>query len=631
MTFPASGIPVLSLFILALVISVYIASLRSPHRGTRYLLAGFALQATYAAVLLTTILFGLSPVLFGATYILAMALYWVLLQFCYTFLEQPLGREYHVVWWTSLIFAVVTLAIGLPLGAAILNPLYTVVSVLFAVWGVAVLLRKTILLARREEPGASVVRAIVRPSSRAARAQRALLLPVGIAFSILVVYALVQIGAVPSFVYGAWLRVALLVGLVLFAMVQFTYGLERHSVQIKLVGTALTIVLALLGIVSMIVIEPMEEPEAAILGGRMALVVLAASVVTVIAFPLAFRASLVGSIDRLLGGMRQVEAGDMSVDVPIHVHDEIGEVTRTFNGMTASLRNYATRMEGMVAERTSELEQSLLDLEQAQERLVQQEKLASLGALTAGIAHEIKNPLNFVNNFAQLTAELAHELRESLTAGSDADPAETETILIDLEQNAGKIVEHGKRADGIVRSMLMHSRGGGARWESVDINDLVTEYGNLAYHGIRAQQSGFNCDLEYDLARDLPPVQVVPPDLGRVFLNVFNNAFYASSDSAGANGRAAPCVQVRTAQVGDHVEIRIRDNGPGIPEEVRSRVFEPFFTTKPTGEGTGLGLSMSHEIVVQGHGGTMTVESAEGKGATFVITIPARTTGSGTG
>jgi signal transduction histidine kinase/ligand-binding sensor domain-containing protein len=295
-------------------------------------------------------------------------------------------------------------------------------------------------------------------------------------------------------------------------------------------------------------------------------------------------------------------------------------------------------------EHAREIEQAYESLKAAQTQLVQQEKLASLGALTAGIAHEIKNPLNFVNNFAELNQELARELREDVAAGRA--PAELDELLADLATNSAKIAEHGRRADSIVRSMLLHSRRGTGNRESVDLNALVEEYAGLAYHGRRAQQPGFNVEVVHDFDPEAGVIQAVPQDLGRVILNLVGNAFDAVTEpaasgdgSAGGHhvsavdlssgghqkngGHHTPTVWVSTRRAGEHVEIRVRDNGPGIPEHIRERIFEPFFTTKAAGQGTGLGLSMSHDIVVHGHHGALHVDSAEAQGTTFVIELPA--------
>ncbi len=276
-------------------------------------------------------------------------------------------------------------------------------------------------------------------------------------------------------------------------------------------------------------------------------------------------------------------------------------------------------------EKARELEQAYTELEQThahlkttQAQLIQQEKMASLGQLTAGIAHEIKNPLNFVNNFAEINEELADELREALANGESVDD-----LLNDLKQNAQVIAQHGKRADGIVHAMMQHASGGTGQREPTDINALVSEHIELAYHGKRAQVPGLQVEIERSLGERVGQLEIVPQDIGRVLLNLLGNAFDAVHEhAAGAGGSHAPTVTVSTRQVDGQLEIRVADNGPGIPAEIQDRIFEPFFTTKPTGSGTGLGLSLSYDIVTQGHGGTLTVESKEGEGATFVITLP---------
>jgi signal transduction histidine kinase len=266
------------------------------------------------------------------------------------------------------------------------------------------------------------------------------------------------------------------------------------------------------------------------------------------------------------------------------------------------------------------LERSLEDLRTAQDRLVQQEKLASLGKLTAGIAHEIKNPLNFVNNFAALSQDLIEELRQSLVTG-EIDPEE---LLDDLEQNTTKIEEHGRRADAIVTNMMQHARGSKGRREITHLNALVREYTQLAYEDKRTQVPGINIAIEQDLRADVGPVEVVPQEIVRVLLNLVSNAFDAVCERAGEHHeRYAPAIKVSTRRVGEQVELRVEDNGTGIPLALRDRIFEPFFTTKLAGRGTGLGLSISYDIITQGHGGLITLESEEGKGATFIVRLPA--------
>jgi two-component system, NtrC family, sensor kinase len=273
-------------------------------------------------------------------------------------------------------------------------------------------------------------------------------------------------------------------------------------------------------------------------------------------------------------------------------------------------------------------ERALGELRTAQASLIQAEKMASLGQLTAGIAHEIKNPLNFVNNFAGLSVELLDELKETAAPGiaglAEDERAEIDEIVGMLTGNLEKIAEHGRRADGIVKSMLEHSRGGSGERREVDLNGLVEEALNLAYHGARAQDQSFNITLERDLDHALAPVELVPQDMTRVFLNLFGNGFYAATKRQrdGVEPSFRPVLKVMTNDLGDTVEIRIRDNGTGIPPEIRDKLFQPFFTTKPAGEGTGLGLSISWDIVTQQHGGTIAVESRVGEFTEFTIHLP---------
>jgi PAS domain S-box-containing protein len=275
-------------------------------------------------------------------------------------------------------------------------------------------------------------------------------------------------------------------------------------------------------------------------------------------------------------------------------------------------------------------ETRLQELKTAQSSLIHAEKMASLGQLTAGIAHEIKNPLNFVNNFAGLSVELLDELKETMTPLRETLDAERRTGIDEaielLNTNLDKIASHGRRADGIVRSMLLHSRGGSGERQSVDINAILEEALNLAYHGARAQDQSFNVTLERDLQPDMPPIEIVPQDMTRVFLNLIGNGFYAVARQArpGSDASFRPTLEVRTRDLGEAVEIAIRDNGIGISAEHRARLFQPFFTTKPTGEGTGLGLSISYDIVTQQHGGTVEVESEPGQFTQFTVRLPRR-------
>jgi two-component system, NtrC family, sensor kinase len=286
------------------------------------------------------------------------------------------------------------------------------------------------------------------------------------------------------------------------------------------------------------------------------------------------------------------------------------------------------RAEQEIREARDAAEAAFGELKTAQASLIQAEKMASLGQLTAGIAHEIKNPLNFVNNFAGLSVDLLDELKETAAPaiaalGEDKRAEVDETIEL-LTGNLEKIAEHGRRADGIVKSMLEHSRGGTGERRGVDLNGLVEEALNLAYHGARAQDQSFNISLERDFAKGIAPIDLVPQDMTRVLLNLFGNGFYAAAKRGKEEAEPAfkPTLKVSTRDLGNAVEIRVRDNGIGIPAEIKDKLFQPFFTTKPTGEGTGLGLSISYDIVTQQHGGSIAVDSKPGEFTEFTIRLP---------
>ncbi|WP_461043995.1 ATP-binding protein [Spirosoma harenae] len=275
-----------------------------------------------------------------------------------------------------------------------------------------------------------------------------------------------------------------------------------------------------------------------------------------------------------------------------------------------------------VARRTAELEQSLAQLKTTQSQLIQSEKLASLGELTAGIAHEIQNPLNFVNNFSEVSAELVDEMHEELAKG---DLEEVRAIADDVKQNLQRINHHGKRADSIVKGMLEHSRASTGQKEPTDLHALTEEYLRLAYHSLLAKNKLVTCELVTDFDSTLPDVPVVAQDFGRVLLNLFNNAFYAVEERARSIGPGVeyqPTVWVSTDQVNGQVIIRVRDNGPGMPDSIKAKIFQPFFTTKPTGQGTGLGLSLSYDIITKGHNGSLLVQSQPGEGTQFTIELP---------
>jgi len=262
----------------------------------------------------------------------------------------------------------------------------------------------------------------------------------------------------------------------------------------------------------------------------------------------------------------------------------------------------------------------LLSLRKTQRQLIMSEKMASLGELTAGIAHEIQNPLNFVNNFSEVSTELTKELKEELASGNTADAI---AITDDLEKNLEKINHHGKRADFIVKGMLQHSRTNTGEKQPTDINVLADEFLKLSYHGLRAKDNSFNAEMITNFGTNLPKIEVVQQDIGRVLLNLFNNAFYAVKQKAKTVGPAyRPEVTVTTSNENGQLTITVKDNGIGIPDVIKEKIMQPFFTTKPTGEGTGLGLSLTYDMVVKGHGGNIQVNSKEGEGSEFIIKLP---------
>ena len=300
------------------------------------------------------------------------------------------------------------------------------------------------------------------------------------------------------------------------------------------------------------------------------------------------------------------------------------------------LEDQKNSLENLVTERTVELtkqkealEKAFVELKATQNQLIQSEKLASLGELTAGIAHEIQNPLNFVNNFAEISVDLAKDINTEIHK-QVINKDYLEELLTDLTHNQEKINLHGKRASNIVKGMLEHSRTSTGVKELTNINKLCDEYFRLAYHGLRAKDKSFNCELISNFDDTLPNIEIIPQDIGRVILNLINNAFYAVNErSKNLQGSDAPQYQpkvtVSTQKNDNSIAIRIKDNGVGISESVKEKIFQPFFTTKPTGSGTGLGLSLAYDIITKGHSGTLKVESTQGIGSEFIIQLPLHT------
>ena len=344
--------------------------------------------------------------------------------------------------------------------------------------------------------------------------------------------------------------------------------------------------------------------------------------------------SINAPLRRIGHSMAAITRGELDVSIPPATGDEIAGMTKTLEMLRDSLvererlERERKRAEVDIRSARDAAEAALNELKTAQASLIHAEKMASLGQLTAGIAHEIKNPLNFVNNFAGLSIELLDELRAQIGALIGAIDKDVQSDIDEttdmLTGNLEKIVEHGRRADNIVKSMLAHSRGGGGERQGVDLNELVEEALSLAYHGMRAQDPTFNIALEREFARNLAPIELAPQEMIRVFLNLFGNGFYAAHKRAQTEGGTAyrPTLRVTTREAEHAVEVAVRDNGTGIPDDIREKLFHPFFTTKPTGEGTGLGLSISYDIVTHEHGGMIEVDSKEGEFTEFTIRLP---------
>lgn len=333
-------------------------------------------------------------------------------------------------------------------------------------------------------------------------------------------------------------------------------------------------------------------------------------------------------IRQLESGAQRLGEGDLGQRIAVTSRDEIGALARRFNIMAARVQDAKETLEAKVVERTLELARSLEGLRAAQDRLVQTEKLASLGQLTAGIAHEIRNPLNFVNNFTELSTELLGEVEAALgAAGSAIEPRLAEGVtelLAMLRDNLARVTQHGRRADRIIANMLAHSREDGGEWRRVEVNALVEEALNLAFHGTRTARAGFSVIIERSFDTAAGDIECQPQDLMRALLNVIGNGFDALRQGRprAVQGDDAPTLRVSTQAAAGQVQIRVRDNAGRMTESVRSRLFEPFFTTKPPGEGTGLGLSLTYDIVAKLHHGTIEVAAKPGLFTEFIITLP---------
>jgi len=320
---------------------------------------------------------------------------------------------------------------------------------------------------------------------------------------------------------------------------------------------------------------------------------------------------------------KAIKAVDKEMEIIAFKLDRTEKVKRTTAILLEETIEELEQKRKAVEVTNAALEKSLQELKAAQAQLIHAEKMASLGELTAGIAHEIQNPLNFVNNFSEVSTELMVEMLEEIMKG---DTEEVVLLAKDIKSNLEKISTHGKRASGIVKGMLEHSRTSSGKKEPTNLNILVDEYLRLSFHGFRAKDNSFNSTLKTDFDEQIESVNIVPQEIGRVLLNLINNAFYAVVEKQNEmpdTDTYKPLVSVSTKKLDHKIEIRISDNGNGIPEAIKEKIFQPFFTTKPTGQGTGLGLSLSYDIITKGHGGQMKVKTTEGEGAEFIIQLPA--------
>ncbi len=504
------------------------------------------------------------------------------------------------------------------------NPLAGLFGLVTTIWTAIIYIRKGIYFKRRKSSNVVPVR----------------LLAVSTLFKLVMSGLFVYPGAHHSWVmltytYGMWIVVQAEV------LIYIIYSAFPIRFRPKLVGFLFASIMAILSVATMILVPFTTSAEnPANLAQRLfdqptlirlMMIILGSAVFVLLLFPLILKVSLIKPLEQLMVGIRKADQGDLNVKVPNGMLDEIGIVTRNFNGMVQSLKEskdeltrYANTLESQVAERTTELRQSIKDLQTTQKQLVQSEKMASLGELTAGIAHEIQNPLNFINNFSDVNTELIEDMEQEIGKGNFQ---EVKTIANDIKENQQKITHHGKRADGIVKGMLQHSRNSTNQKEPTDINKLADEYLRLCYHGLRAKDKDFKATLKTDYDESIETVNIISQDIGRVLLNLYTNAFYAVNQKKKQQAKDyEPTVSVITKRInstsGDGgIEIRVADNGNGIPQKILDKIFQPFFTTKPTGQGTGLGLSLSYDII-KAHGGELKVETKEGHGVEFIVQLP---------
>lgn len=432
-------------------------------------------------------------------------------------------------------------------------------------------------------------------------------------------------------------------------VVSITYAAVPTSFQVKLVGFTFVMISSVLLIVTLVFYPPLHPtdyaPRLAQQSGLIKLfgIITLSTLGLILILPRILNITLTRPLKQLLDGVERVNTGDLLTVVPMGLPDEIGDLTQNFNRMTQSLKRaqdtlsaYTGQLEEQIVQRTAEitaqkqeiethrdyLEKTLLELQETQLQLIQKEKMASLGQLTAGIAHEIQNPLNFVNNFSRIGIDMLGELKDEIEAGHATDAV---GLANDLTQNLQRIATHGQRADSIVKGMMQLSNSSTSKKQLTNLNSLASDHLQLAYNEVRAKDKTFNPVLILQLDETVEEIRVVPQDIGRALHNIYNNAFYALIQrKKQLENQYEPTVLVRTRfdEKDKSIQICVRDNGIGIPDSILSKIYQPFFTTKPTGQGTGLGLSLSYNVVTQGHSGILTTTSVENQYTEVTIQLP---------
>lgn len=637
-----TSVAVLAEFILGTVLTIYILSIKKKSKDTWLFLAFVSASTIYYLIAF----FYFSDEGFNNV----STLWWVhqvglalfqlsILPFAYYFKTNPFPKESNVVF---IVSALVTGAILIFVPPEI--PLIWNFYFFVAVWFTNVFIRKAIVEQKRADhdekntgstKASNLVKVFFYPANRTVKAFRAFALWGLLICFIWIDVNLMGMGVIPQPVWHPIHHTLILISIVWLVINYMNYASEMITFQVKLVALSLCVTLLLLGIMGFLLfhnsVTATQSPDLKEYILRiLVLLILASSTIIMVVFPMIFRRNLLQPLEQVLTGVKKVNAGDLNAHVKVEVNDEIGVLGQQFNLMTDSLQNYSQHMEKLVEQRTEELESSLENLKSTQAQLIQSEKMASLGELTAGIAHEIQNPLNFVNNFSEVNQELVIELNHELSNGNLEDAI---ALANDIKENEEKINYHGKRADAIVKGMLQHSRASTGKKEPTDINALADEYLRLSYHGLRAKDKSMNATINTHLDEKIQNIDVITQDIGRVFLNLFTNAFHSVAekkkqlDEASMAGSYEPTVTLITKVFSTHqdaltgVEIRVRDNGMGIPASVLDKVFQPFFSTRQTGQGTGLGLSISYDII-NAHGGEINIATKEGEFAEFIVFLP---------